>query len=85
MTADDSINTARDGVALVGEILKVAGENPDVRKAGQNLGQAALVITKAINNALLPLAAVNFAFDKAKVYFSENFQDDISKNIGNSS
>lgn len=66
-------------MALVGEIIKAAGDNPKVKEAGQNLGQAALTITKTINNALLPLASVNFAFDKARIYFSENFQSDISQ------
>lgn len=79
MTIDDSIKTATSGVALVGEIIKAAGDNPSVKEAGQNLGQTALTITKTINNALLPLAAVNFAFDKARVYFAEKFQEDISK------
>jgi hypothetical protein len=79
MTIDDSIKTATSGVALVGEIIKAAGDNPNVKEAGQNLGQTALTITKTINNALLPLAAVNFAFDKARVYFSEKFQQDISQ------
>lgn len=78
MILDDSIKTARDGVALVGEILKAAGENPHVKESGKNLGQTALTITKTINNALLPLAAVNFAFDKAREYFSEKFQQDIA-------
>lgn len=78
MTADDSIKTALDGVALVGEILKAAGDNPNVKEAGQNLGHTALTITKTINNALLPLAAVNFAFDKARAYFVEKFQQDLS-------
>ncbi len=79
MTIDNSIETAKNGVALVGEILKAAGDNPNVKEAGHNLGQTALTIAKTINNALLPLAAVNFAFDKARVYFSEKFQQDISQ------
>lgn len=79
MTIDDSIKTATSGVALVGEIIKAAGDSPNVKEAGQNLGQSALTITKTINNALLPLAAVNFAFDKARVYFAEKFQQDISR------
>lgn len=79
MTVDDSIKTATSGVALVGEIIKAAGDNPNVKKAGQNLGKTALTITKTLNNVLLPLAAVNFAFDKARVYFSEKFQQDISQ------
>lgn len=74
----DPIKAAKDGVALVGEILKAAGDNPAVKEAGANLGQTALTITKTINNALLPLAAVNFAFDKARRYFAERFQEDLS-------
>lgn len=77
MTINDSIKTATSGVALVGEIIKAAGDNPNVKEAGQNLGQTALTITRTINNALLPLAAVNFAFDKARIYFAEKFQQDI--------
>jgi hypothetical protein len=79
MNVDDSIGTARGGVALVGEILKAAGDNPNVKQSAQNLGQTALTITKTINNALLPLAAVNFAFDKARTYFAEKFQQDLAE------
>ncbi len=74
----DPLETAKEGITLVGEIIKVAGNNPDVKAAGANLGLTALTLTRAINNALLPLAAINFAFEKAKKYFSENFQEDIS-------
>lgn len=79
MEFDDSLKTASSGVALVGELIKAAGESPSVKEAGQNLGKTALTITKTINNVMLPLAAVNFAFDKAKVYFSEKFQQDLSQ------
>lgn len=75
---EEPIKTARVGIAIVGEIIKAAGDNPQVREAGANLGQTALTITKTINNALLPLAALNFAFDKARVYFEKNFQSDLS-------
>lgn len=78
MSTDDTIKTAHEGVALVGEILKAAGDNPQVKEAGNNLGQTAVTITRAINNALLPLAAVNYAFDKARTYFAERFREDIS-------
>ncbi len=73
----DPLSTAKDGVALVGELIKAAGDNPAVKEAGNNLGQTALTITKTINNALLPLAAVNFAFDKARAYFSDKFESDL--------
>jgi hypothetical protein len=36
-------------------------------------------LPKAINNALLPLAAINFAFDKARAYFAEKFRQDLSE------
>jgi hypothetical protein len=75
----DPMKIAKDTVSIVGELIKTAGDNPDVKAAGQNLGKAALTITKTINNALLPLAAVNFAFDKARVYFSDKFQNDLSE------
>jgi hypothetical protein len=74
----EPMKTAKDGIAIVGEIIKAAGDNPQVREAGINLGQTALIITKTINNALLPLAAVNFAFDKARDYFAGKFASDIS-------
>lgn len=83
MEIDDSIKIATSGVALVGELIKAAGESPNVKEAGQNLGQTALTITKTINNVMLPLAAVNFAFDKARVYFAEKFQQDLSQKASN--
>ena len=79
MTTEDSIKNATNSIELVSKIMKAAGENPEVKQAAQNLGQTALTITKTINNALLPLAAVNFGFDKAKVYFAGKFQKDISE------
>lgn len=74
---DDHIKSAKDGIGLVADLLKAAGDNPEVREAGANLGQTALTITRTINNALLPLAAVNFAFDKARRYFAEKFESDL--------
>lgn len=75
---EDEIKMAKEGVSLVGELIKAAGDNPEVKAAGSNLGTAALTLSKAINNVLLPLAAVNFAFDKARKYFSEKFPEDMS-------
>lgn len=74
----DELKTARDGIAIVGEIIKAAGDNPQVKEAGANLGQTALTLTKAVNNCLLPLAMINFAFDKARAYFNTQFESDLS-------
>ena len=69
---------AKDGVSLVVEIIKAAGDNPQVKEAASNLGQTAVTLTKTINNVLVPLAAINFAFDKARTYFSGQFQQEIA-------
>lgn len=79
MTVEESLKNAKDGVSLVGEIIKAAGDNPNVKEAANNLGQTAVTLTKTINNALLPLAAINFAFDKARAYFAGQFQQDLAE------
>ena len=79
MSSDDPIKVAKDGVSLVAEVIKAAGDNPQVKEAASNLGQTAVTLTKTINNVLVPLAAINFAFDKARAYFSGRFQQDISE------
>jgi len=66
-------------VSVVGDLIKAAGESEEGKAAAKNIGRTAVTITKAINNALLPLAAVNFAFDKARQYFSGRFQEEISE------
>ena len=79
MSNDDPIKVAKDGVSLVAEVIKAAGDNPQVKEAAGNLGQTAVTLTKTINNVLVPLAAINFAFDKARTYFSGKFQQDIAE------
>lgn len=79
MVNDDPIKVAKEGVSLVAEVIKAAGDNPQVKEAAGNLGQTAVTLTKTINNVLVPLAAINFAFDKARSYFSGRFQQDIAE------
>jgi abortive infection alpha-like protein len=76
---DDMLKAAKEGISLVGEVIKAAGNDPHVRIAAKNLGESAVTITETIKNALLPLAAVNFAFDKAREYFNGRFQIDLSE------
>ena len=79
MPENDPIDTAKNGVTLVAEVIKAAGDSPQVKEAANNLGQTAVTLTKTINNVLVPLAAINFAFDKAREYFSGKFQEDIAE------
>src|SRR5688500_12654411 len=75
---DDPIKSANEAMALLGQVMKAAGDNPDVKSAGAELGKTALTVTKAINAVLLPVAALNFAVDRAKRYFSESFEKDFA-------
>lgn len=77
MSDESPLKAAQEGVSILGEIIKAAGDNPNAKAAASNLGQTAVTLTKTINNALLPLAAINFAFERARVYFSGKFQQEL--------
>jgi hypothetical protein len=72
------LQDAKDGLAVAGELIKLAGEDPKAREAAAHLGDAAVTISKTINNALLPLAAANFAIEKARKSFADKFGDELS-------
>lgn len=79
--ANDPINeglaNAKSTVDLIGAVMKVAGDQPDVKASGENLAKAAKTVTTFINVALLPLAAVNYGYKKAAEYFEQRFPLDM--------
>lgn len=79
MTIDENLKDVTGGVALLGEVMKAAGDNPQVKEAGNELGKTVLTVTKTINHCLLPLAAFNFGIEKAKKYFAERFPNDMAQ------
>lgn len=81
MSFKESLENTKAATEIISELIKVAGDNESVKEAGEHFGKSVLTISKAINNTLLPLAAVNFAFDKARQYFSEKFQNDLSDKL----
>jgi hypothetical protein len=81
MNQDDPIKTAANTIGLIGEVIKAAGDNPHLKEAANNLAKTAVTITKTINNVLLPIAAVNFGFDKAREYFEKKFEKDMSEKV----
>lgn len=83
MTDEGDMDKIKQGVEIVGQIMRAAGNNENVKAAGNELGKTAVTLTKAINNTLLPLAAVNFAFEKAHEYFSGQFEKDITEKTQN--
>ncbi|MEM9403224.1 MAG: DUF4393 domain-containing protein [Pseudomonadota bacterium] len=63
--------------AIAGELIRAAKDSPTMREAGNEFGQSFLTVGRAINNALLPIAAMNYGFEKAKEYFASRFIKDM--------
>ena len=81
MPDNDTLKTATGIVALVGEVMKTAGDNPYVKEAGNNLGQTAVTVTKAIKTLSLILETINFAGEKVSRYFRGKFEQDIGEKV----
>ncbi|MGQ7939112.1 DUF4393 domain-containing protein [Paraburkholderia sp. D1E] len=83
MSDDSDSGNAFDGVKsgmeVVGQVIKMAGKDAQVKEAASNLGKTAVTLTRAVNNALLPLAAINFGLEKARQYFTQRFELDLKE------
>lgn len=85
MSDDDSenpIEAAKGAVELIGAVIKVAGDHPDVKAAGGNLAKSAKTLTEFINVGLLPIAAINYGYGKARSYFEKAFSADVEAAAG---
>lgn len=85
MPDDESENpfeAAKGAVEVIGAVIKVAGDHPDIKAAGGNLAKSAKTLTEFINVGLLPIAAVNFGYEKAKNYFEKKFPKDVEEAAG---
>ena len=67
---NEPLEQAKMAAEVIGALIQTAGDSPDVKQAGAEIGKAALTLAKSVNVVLLPLAAINFGYDKAKEYFS---------------
>jgi hypothetical protein len=79
----DLLRGTKTAIGVVAEIIRVAGDQPDVRKAGANLGKTALALTSTINNLMVPFVAFNFICEKTKLYFREHFEEELKAKIAN--
>lgn len=79
----NEIENAKAALGVASQIVGLAKESPELNEAGQKFAASALVVSKAVNNVLLPIAAVNFAFDKGREYFSEKFHKDLEEKTSN--
>lgn len=73
----EAAKAAEAGVGAIGALIKAAGSDPNAKAAGGELGKSALTVTKTINVALLPLAVINFSYEKAREYFENRFRKDL--------
>lgn len=63
----------------LGSILDRAAASPQSTEIASELGGAVLTVSKLVNTALLPIAAINFGFAKARAYFNSQFEGDLDK------
>ena len=77
MSTKEMLENSASATKAVGELIKIAGNSEEANQAGKEIGKAAVTISKAINNCLLPLAAINYAFDKARLYFDSDFKEEL--------
>lgn len=73
----DDLDRAKATLGIAGQLVGLAKDSPELSDASQNFASSALIVSKAVKNVLLPIAAVNFAFDKGRKYFEEKFQSDL--------
>ena len=77
MTTDDDLKEAKQ--KILSKVIDSASGNENIKSAGKEIGKTVLTITKAINTALLPLAAVNFGYEKARNYFASDFEKEFTE------
>lgn len=89
MQDDDPIDGGVDRISrvtgVVGQMVQIAGDNPDAKEAGKSLARSAAAIATLVENALLPIAVVNYGFKKARQYFEDRFPGDMAEKLSNMS
>lgn len=72
---------AQNAASALKTIVDIAAVHPEFKQAGTNLAKSTRTITELIDNCLLPIAAVNYAFKKARNYFEGSFAEDLREKI----
>ncbi len=65
--------------ATAGKVYDAVKYDPGMTVAKQQLVKTATTLTKAINVALLQIAALNYGYEKAKAYFTEKFESEMNE------
>ena len=61
--------------------MEIAENTPELREAGRNIARAAQTVTALVNNCLLPIAAVNYGFERGRRYFQDRFHEDFARKV----
>ena len=72
---------ASTSIGVVGELVKAAVHSSSVKAAGREIGQAAHTVATTINVALLPLAAINYGYERARKYFEHYYRGDVEAKL----
>ena len=70
-------SSPRNVVQSAAELLSLDANSPALKESGKQLAQAAETVTTLVNVVLLPIAAVNYGYRKAKDYFHNEFEADL--------
>lgn len=73
------VKNVLDTVKAASELAASVSETEDGTKAKDELGKAALTVTKAFNNVLAPVSLINHGFDKARDYYNNVFKKDVER------
>jgi hypothetical protein len=74
-----ALDGAKNAIGAIGQLIEIAKDDPQAKEAASNFGKTAVTVTRAVNNVLLPLAALNFGIEKAKRYFENRFAKDLAE------
>ncbi|SOE69986.1 protein of unknown function [Burkholderia sp. OK233] len=74
-----ALDGAKNAIGAIGQLIEIAKDDPQAKEAASNFGKTAVTVTRAVNNVLLPLAALNFGIEKAKRYFENRFAKDLEE------
>lgn len=64
---------------VAGEMLRIAKDSPDARKAGNNFAASVLTVTELLENVLLPVKAINYGLGRAKEYMATKFGPELAE------
>ncbi len=79
----DELDETGKALTIAGQLVSLAKESPELNEAGQSFANSARTVAKAVENVLLPIAAVNFAVQKSRNYFEQKFGDDLEDALSN--